>query len=76
MTASKKETETQEEKAVNINESTKEDLENIPGIGASKADAIIKYREENGPFNSIEDIKNVTGIGDSLYEKIKNYITV
>lgn len=61
---------------VNINNATYEELLTINGIGASKAEAIIKYREENGKFNSIEDIKNVSGIGDSLFAKIKDYITV
>ncbi len=61
---------------ININTATKEELETISGIGSSKADAIISYREENGEFSSIEDIKNVPGIGESLYEKIKDYITI
>lgn len=61
---------------VNINTASKDELMTIPGIGESKADTIIKYREENGNFKSIEDIKNVSGIGESLFEKIKDYITV
>ena len=60
---------------VNINTCTKEDLLTLSGIGESKADAIISYREENGSFKTIEDILNVSGIGNSIYEKIKNYIT-
>ena len=74
-----KEEKTKEEKKdeiVNINIATKEDLLTITGIGESKAENIIKYREENGDYESIEDIKKVTGIGDSLFEKIKKYITV
>ena len=63
-------------KIVNINTATKEELMTISGIGESKAESIIKYREENGNFNFIEDIKNVSGIGDSLFEQIKSYITV
>lgn len=63
-------------KLVNINTATKEELMTITGIGESKADLIIKYREENGNFKTIEDIKNVSGIGESLFEKIKDYITV
>lgn len=61
---------------VNINTADKKTLLTITGIGESKANNIIKYRDEKGYFNSIEDIKNVSGIGDSLYEKIKKYITV
>lgn len=60
---------------VNINTASKEELMTVTGIGDSKAEEIIKYREENGKFNNIEDIKNVSGIGDSLFEKIKDYIT-
>ena len=48
----------------------------LTGIGEKKAEDIIKYREENGAFTSIEDIKNVKGIGNSIYEKIKDYITI
>lgn len=60
---------------VNINNATLDELLTINGIGESKAIAIIDYRKSN-KFNSIEDIKNVSGIGDSLYNKIKEYITV
>ena len=60
---------------ININNASKEDLETIPGIGENKALSIIKYRN-NTPFEKIEDIKNVEGIGDSLFESIKNYITI
>lgn len=60
---------------ININSATLEELMTIPGIGKQKAEAIVKYRQENGNFNSIEDIKNVSGIGNSLYESIKAYIT-
>jgi competence protein ComEA len=48
----------------------------LSGIGESKANNIINYRNENGKFNKIEDIKNVKGIGDSIFEKIKNDITL
>lgn len=60
---------------VSINTASKEELMRISGIGESKAIAIIEYREKNGLFSNISDIKNVSGIGDSLYEKIKDYIT-
>lgn len=60
---------------VSINSATKEELMTLTGIGEAKAEDIIKYREENGPFKTIEDIKNVSGIGDSLFAKIKENIT-
>lgn len=60
---------------ININTASKEELESLPGIGPSKADAIIEYRNSN-VFQSIEDIKLVNGIGDSLYEKIKDNIEI
>lgn len=66
----------QSSKKVSINSASKEELTTLPGIGDSKADLIIKYRNENGTFKNIEDIKNVSGIGDSIYEKIKNNITI
>lgn len=59
---------------VSINKATKDELMTLPGIGESKAIAIINYREENNGFNTLEDIMNVSGIGESAYEKIKDYI--
>ena len=66
----------EEEKLVNINNCTIDELMEVKGIGKVKAEAIIEYRKNNGNFNSIEDIKKVDGIGESLFEKIKIYITV
>ncbi|MEC1506863.1 helix-hairpin-helix domain-containing protein [Bacillus haynesii] len=61
---------------VNINTASSEELQAIPGIGPSKAEAVIEYREENGPFQTIEDITNVSGIGEKSFERIKSSITV
>ena len=51
-------------------------LEALPGIGESRAQAIIDYHEQNGPFHNITDITKVKGIGVTTYEKIKHRITV
>ncbi len=61
---------------ININTATLEELDRLPGIGPSIAQAIIDYRTANGPFKTIEDINNVKGIGDALFAKIKDSITV
>lgn len=71
-----KETEEKITGKVNLNEADIEALQTLDGIGEVKAKAIIDYRDKNGPFKQIEDIKNVSGIGDSVYEKIKENITV
>lgn len=51
-------------------------LEALPGIGPSKAQAIIDYREQNGGFSDIVEITEVPGIGPSIYENIRDFITV
>lgn len=61
---------------VNINTASKETLLTLDGIGESKADKIIEYRNTIGNFKTIDEIKNVSGIGNSVYDKIKDHITV
>lgn len=61
---------------VNLNTAAKEELMTLPGIGESKADAIIRYREETGLFQNIEDIMLVPGIKEGTYNNIKEYIVV
>ena len=63
-------------KLVNINTADKAALMTLPGIGETRADAIISYRDSNGLFKKKEDIKKVSGIKDGSYNKIKDLITV
>lgn len=65
-----------EEARININQASLEELQEIPGIGEARAQAIIAYREETGGFGSIEDIQQVSGIKGKTFEKIEPYITV
>lgn len=61
---------------INLNQATVEQLETLPGIGPSKAEDILSYREEVGSFKAIEDLKEVSGIGEKTFEKLKNLISV
>jgi competence protein ComEA len=61
---------------VNINTANASLLETLPGIGPVKAQNIIDYRTEHGPFLSIEEIKNVEGVGEETYNGLKDLITV
>lgn len=64
------------EKKININTASTSDLQTVPGIGESKATAIIEYREKEGLFQTIEDLQKVTGIGEKTIEKLKEYLDV
>lgn len=61
---------------LNINTAGREELKTLPGIGDSKADSIISYRESNGHFKSIEELMNVEGIKEGVFNKIKDSIIV
>ena len=62
--------------AVNINTATKDELIALQGIGPAKAQAIVDYRKQNGPFKSVDDLRNVKGIGAKRLEKLRADITV
>lgn len=65
-----------DDKTVNINTASVEELTTLPGIGESRAKDIIAYRDSNGLFATIEDIMNVSGIKESAFNRIKDYIIV
>ena len=63
------------EEGVNINTATADELaQALNGVGGKKAQAIISYREEYGPFKSIDDLKQVPGMGDALVERNRAWI--
>jgi competence ComEA-like helix-hairpin-helix protein len=65
-----------EPQKIDINRAEAWLLEALPGIGPTKAQAIIDYRQQNGYFSDISEILNVEGIGQDIYEQIKDLITV
>ena len=61
--------------AININTADKETLmETIKGVGDKRAEAIIAYREKNGPFNSVDELAEISGIGQSIVDKNRDNI--
>jgi len=61
---------------ININKATAELLQTIPGIGPSTAEKIIDFRNNNGPFRSIEELMDVNGIGEKTFEKMKEKLCI
>jgi competence protein ComEA len=61
---------------VNINSATESDFENLPGIGPVLAQKIVDYRDQHGPFRSIQDLMKVTGIGQKKFDSLQAYVTV
>ena len=70
------EIESAEDNRVNINTATKEELMTLPGIGESKAQSVIQYREEHGEFKEVEELTNIPGIKRGVYEKIKELVRI
>ena len=62
--------------AVNLNTATKDELVALPGIGPAKAQAIVDYRNQHGPFRSIDEIRKVKGIGEKLFISIKPELSI
>jgi competence protein ComEA len=61
---------------INVNTATAEDLEALPGIGEVLSAAIVSYREEHGPFTSVDALIDVSGIGEVTLEEIRELVTV
>jgi len=67
---------TKENKKVNLNKASLEELKQVKGLGGKRAQDIIDHRETNGKFKSVDDLKKVSGIGAKTVEKLKEYVTV
>ena len=61
---------------IDLNTATVAELDSLPGIGSTRAQDIIAYREAHGEFKSIDELKQVGGIGDTIFERIKDFIFV
>lgn len=61
---------------ISVNYATQEEIESLNGIGPSKAQAIIQYRDEHGPFQTVEDLLEVSGIGEKTLENLQDDIQV
>jgi competence protein ComEA len=61
---------------ININTADVELLDTLPGIGPTTAQKIVDYREENGPFTSVDELLHIPGIGPSTLEEIRGLVTV
>jgi competence protein ComEA len=64
------------EKKVNINTATAAELMELPGVGAKKAEAILSYRNQHGPFKRVSDLDHVKGIGAKMLAKMKPYVSL
>lgn len=63
------------DEVIDLNAADTYDLDRLPGIGPAKAEAILAYREEHGPFQSVDDLLSVSGIGEVTLENLRPYVT-
>ncbi|MCI8423242.1 MAG: ComEA family DNA-binding protein [Lawsonibacter sp.] len=65
-----------EGEVINVNTADIYDLQRLPKIGEKRAQAILAYREEHGPFQSVEELLQVSGIGEGILAGLTDYVTV
>ena len=62
--------------AVDLNSASEAQLQEVPGIGPSLAKKIVEFRNENGPFKSVDDLLKVRGVGEKSLERLRPHLTV
>ena len=65
-----------EGEVIDLNTAGVYDLQRLPGIGEKRAQAIVDYRTEHGPFRSVEELDDVEGIGEGILSGLRDYVTV
>ena len=61
---------------INVNTATAQQLQQLPGIGPTRAVQIIRLREKNGPFRSVEELRAIPHLSDKQFQQLKKYVTV
>ena len=61
---------------IHLNQATASELDSLPGVGPVIAERIVSYREENGPFASIEDLLDIPGIGEAKLADLRDHVQV
>ena len=70
------ETSTHMQAPVNLNQASAEELTHLKGIGPKTAERILAYREEHGPFKTVDQLVEVKGIGNAKFQKLKDKVTI
>lgn len=63
-------------KTINLNQASAVDLQQLPGIGPALSERIVTYRNEHGPFKSIDQLTEVKGVGQAKFAKFKDRLSV